>query len=299
MVKKKAMGRGLSALLTDAEAQNAIQQPGNKGIAEIPVASIQANPFQPRVEFDEMALEELAESIKVHGIIQPITVREKPDGKYELVSGERRTRASKIAGLNKIPAFVRQADDQEMVEMALIENIQRENLNAIEIALSYQRLIDECQLKQEDLAERVGKKRSTVNNYLRLLKLPDVIQLGIKNGLLSMGHARALLGFETSNEKFEAYKKILHEGLNVRQVEALAKKSSQKERQNKIKRKPTSINFDDYNDFVNLLKEKLHTDINFKTKGGQQGQIIIPFDSKIHLETILDFFDESAEKQKG
>lgn len=299
MVKKKAMGRGLSALLTDAEAQNAIQQSGNKGIAEIPVASILANPFQPRVEFDEMALEELAESIKVHGIIQPITVREKPDGKYELVSGERRTRASKIAGLSKIPAFVRQADDQEMVEMALIENIQRENLNAIEIALSYQRLIDECQLKQEDLAERVGKNRSTVNNYLRLLKLPDVIQLGIKNGLLSMGHARALLGFETPNEKFEVYKKILHEGLNVRQVEALAKKSSQKERQNKIKRKPTSINFEDYNDFVNLLKEKLHTDINFKTKGGQQGQIIIPFDSKIHLETILDFFDESAEKQKG
>ena len=298
MVKKKAMGKGLSALLSDAEPKQIPSIREGEGISEIEIEKIVANPFQPRTEFDILSLEELSESIKTHGIIQPITVREISPQQYELVSGERRTRASKLAGLLYIPAYIRKANDQEMLEMALIENIQRENLNAIEIALSYRRLIDECGLKQEDLAERVGKNRSTVNNYMKLLKLPDVIQLGIKNGLITMGHARALLAFESPNEKFEIYKKILHLGLNVRQVEEMSKDSQKDSKYTKRKLKVAKIDFLDYNDYVNLFKEKLHTDVEFKTKGGEQGSIIIPFDSKIHLENILDFFDESAEKHK-
>ena len=194
---KRVLGRGLSALLEDSNTDiTGVEPDALHSIAEINISQIIANPFQPRVEFDDEALNELSESIKVHGIIQPITVRKIGYEKYEIISGERRTRASILAGLTKIPAFIRLANDQQMLEMALIENIQRENLNAIEIALSYKRLIDECSLKQEELGERVGKQRSTVNNYLRLLKLPEEIQLAIKEGSLMMGHARALVNIE-------------------------------------------------------------------------------------------------------
>ncbi|MGB0851000.1 MAG: ParB/RepB/Spo0J family partition protein, partial [Bacteroidia bacterium] len=180
---KKVLGRGLSALLENSETDiTGVEPKALHSIAEIEISQIIANPFQPRIEFDDDALVELSESIKVHGIIQPITVRKIGYEKYELISGERRTRASILAGLRHIPAYIRLADDQQMLEMALIENIQRENLNSIEVALSYKRLLDECGLKQEELGERVGKKRSTVNNYLRLLKLPDEIQLAIKEG---------------------------------------------------------------------------------------------------------------------
>ena len=180
---KRVLGRGLSALLEDSNTDiTGVEPDALHSIAEINISQIIANPFQPRVEFDDEALNELSESIKVHGIIQPITVRKIGYEKYEIISGERRTRASILAGLTKIPAFIRLANDQQMLEMALIENIQRENLNAIEIALFYKRLIDECSLKQEELGERVGKQRSTVNNYLRLLKLPEEIQLAIKEG---------------------------------------------------------------------------------------------------------------------
>ncbi|MFN5548867.1 MAG: ParB/RepB/Spo0J family partition protein, partial [Bacteroidota bacterium] len=232
MSKKVALGRGLSALLSDTPSEeklevevaapNALSE-GTSGINEIPVAEIETNPFQPRQYFDEEALNELAESIKVHGIIQPITVRRLARHQYQLISGERRFQASKRAGLQMIPAYVRTADDQQMLEMALIENIQRENLNPVEIALSYQRLISECNLKQEELGERVGKNRSTVTNYLRLLKLPPDIQIALRDNKLSMGHARAIINVENPDSQLYIFKKTLQEDLSVRKVEELAR----------------------------------------------------------------------------
>ncbi|MBW7846223.1 MAG: ParB/RepB/Spo0J family partition protein, partial [Bacteroidia bacterium] len=197
--KKSGLGRGLSALLenahTDITNTSTEAKPVNT-ISEILISQIQANPFQPRTEFEETALQELADSIKIHGVIQPITVRKMGYDSYQIISGERRTRASIQAGLTKIPAYIRVANDQEMLEMALIENIQREELNPIEIGLSYKRLMDECNLKQDDVGERVGKNRSTVTNYLRLLKLPDTVQSALKEGKISMGHARAIINID-------------------------------------------------------------------------------------------------------
>lgn len=227
--RKNALGRGLGALLEDAPVTHvgkgfqAAQNPVNN-ISDIDLLDIEVNPFQPRTQFDEESLAELAESIRVQGIIQPITVRRLTDKKYQLISGERRYHASKLAGLLRIPAYIRTANDQQMLELALIENIQRENLNAIEIALSYQRLISECQLRQEDLGERVGKKRSTVTNYLRLLKLPPDIQAALRDGQLSMGHARALINVETIDHQLDIYKKIVKDDLSVRKVEELVSK---------------------------------------------------------------------------
>ncbi len=228
---RKALGRGLGALLQDSETSNKKEQneelvpaSGDKAsINEIPVEQIEVNPFQPRTHFDKEALEELAESIRIQGIIQPITVRKLSDDSYQLISGERRTQASKLAGLKAIPAYIRTADDQQMLEMALIENIQRENLNAIEIALSYQRLLTECDLKQEQLGDRVGKNRTTVNNYLRLLKLPPDIQLGLKEKKISMGHARAIINIDDIDKQLSVYKKTVADDLSVRKVEALVR----------------------------------------------------------------------------
>ncbi|MFO0505916.1 MAG: ParB/RepB/Spo0J family partition protein, partial [Chryseotalea sp.] len=239
MSKKKALGRGLNALLSDSDTTDKleIETPAYtdsqlvaspiSGINEIPVSHIETNPFQPRTHFDEIALLELAESIKVHGIIQPITVRRLAENQYQLISGERRFQASKIAGLEKIPAYIRSADDQQMLEMALIENIQRENLNAIEIALSYQRLLTECNLKQEQLGDRVGKNRATVTNYLRLLKLPPDIQIAVRDNQLSMGHARAIINVENPDQQLYIYKKVIAEDLSVRKVEELVREFSQ------------------------------------------------------------------------
>ena len=209
--KRKALGKGLAALLKDprTEIENA-NQPGAEevvgSIAEIPVQSVQPNPFQPRTFFDDEALQELADSIQQLGVIQPITVRRLSSDSYELISGERRWRASKLAGLTAIPAYIRLADDQGMLEMALVENIQREELDAVEVALSYQRLMDECSITQEQMSKRVGKKRSTVSNYIRLLKLPPIIQAGIRDRMLSMGHARALVSIESEENQLKMYK---------------------------------------------------------------------------------------------
>jgi len=227
--RRNALGRGLSALLDDAPSPNIIETPSKSvpaanTINEVDLLDIEVNPFQPRTQFDEEALAELAESIKVQGIIQPITVRRLSERKYQLISGERRYHASRIAGLLRIPAYVRVANDQQMLEMALIENIQRENLNAIEIALSYQRLLSECELRQEDLGDRVGKKRSTVTNYLRLLKLPPDVQAAIRDGKIGMGHARALISIENIDHQLTIFKQILKQDLSVRKVEELAKK---------------------------------------------------------------------------
>ncbi|MDH3711151.1 MAG: ParB/RepB/Spo0J family partition protein, partial [Cyclobacteriaceae bacterium] len=222
--KRNALGRGLGALLDDSitfEAPQSLAKSPPRNMAEIPLEYITSNPFQPRTDFDMQALKELAESIKVQGIIQPITVRKLSNNNYQLISGERRLQASKIAGLSSIPVYIRTANDQEMLEMALIENIQRENLNALEIAISYQRLLSECNLKQEELGNRVGKNRATVNNYLRLLKLPPDIQIGLRDKKISMGHARSLINVDNIEVQLDIYRRIIKEDLSVRKAEAL------------------------------------------------------------------------------
>ena len=285
--KRQALGRGLSALLESADTDiTSVEPKALHSIADIPINQIVANPFQPRVEFDDETLEELAESIKIHGIIQPITVRKIGFEKYEIISGERRTRASILAGKNIIPAYVRLADDQQMLEMALIENIQREELNAIEISVSFQRLLEECGLKQEQLGERVGKKRSTVNNYLRLLKLPDEIQLAIKNGDLMMGHARALISIEDPETQRRIFKAALNGNLSVRQVEQMVRDERESEASSDQK-KMTYFDFSDFIPQKNQLARKLSADIRFKSRANENGSIIINFSSKEHLESIL------------
>jgi ParB family chromosome partitioning protein len=216
MARKNALGRGLGALIDEEDKELLIGK--ISGGTEIFIDRIELNPFQPRSKIDEESLNELASSIKELGIVVPITVREIEDNKYQLITGERRLRAAKIAGIKKIPAFVRIANDQNMLEMALVENIQREDLNAIDVAISYQRLTEECNLTQEDLSQRVGKKRATVTNYLRLLKLPPEIQLGLKDNKISMGHARALINIEDTNDQLRLYYKIVDEDLSVRKV---------------------------------------------------------------------------------
>jgi ParB family chromosome partitioning protein len=229
--RKSGLGRGLNALIEGSYDKKSERSGTNERLVSHPVNSvgfisvehIEANPYQPRTHFDQEALQELANSIKIQGIIQPVTLRQLGTNSYQLISGERRLQASKLAGLETIPAYIRKADDQQMLEMALIENIQRENLNAIEIALSYQRLLSECNLRQEELGDRVGKNRSTVTNYLRLLKLPPDVQIGLRDAEISMGHARALIGIDDPKAQVELFRKIVAEELSVRRVEELVR----------------------------------------------------------------------------
>lgn len=289
---KNALGRGLGALLDDSHQIQPMISAGESpsaGTHFISVDCIEGNPFQPRTDFDQTRLSELADSIKVHGVIQPVTVRKLSNKNYQLISGERRWQAASLAGLKEVPAFVRKADDQQMLEMALIENIQRENLNAIEVGLSYQRLISECNLKQEELGTRVGKNRSTVTNYIRLLKLPPDIQAGIRDGKLSMGHARALLSLENSDHQLVVYKKIVHEELNVRQVEKLVKKITSgrlTSTQATAKNVPAEIK---------QLKKQLSTHFGAKVSvqvgDNNKGKIQIPFISVQDLNRILDILE--------
>ena len=287
-IKKKAgLGRGLGALLenanTDITTSNSNANTGN--VAMISISSIEANPWQPRSEFEQTALNELTESIRVHGVIQPITVRKMGYDRYQLISGERRTRASLQAGLTEIPAFIRVANDQDMLEMALIENIQRSDLNAIEVALSYKRLLEECNLKHEELGERVGKDRTTVNNYLRLLKLPEPIQKGIQQGKVSMGHARAMINMDDAVAQMELYEQIIREELSVRDVESLvkAKKNGQT--------LGLSLSGTDWDPEIDRITaafyEKLRTAVHLKASGKGKGKIIISYKSREDLERIL------------
>ncbi|MEJ6662120.1 MAG: ParB/RepB/Spo0J family partition protein [Bacteroidia bacterium] len=285
---KKVLGRGLSALLENADTDiTGVEHKALHSIADIEISQIVANAFQPRTEFDQEALEELCESIKVHGIIQPITVRKIGYEQYELISGERRTRASILAGKNKIPAYIRLADDQQMLEMALIENIQRENLNAIEIALSYKRLLDECGLKQEELGERVGKKRTTVNNYLRLLRLPDEIQLSIKNGEIMMGHARALVNVENPERQSAIFRSAVNSSLSVRQVEELVRNEKENPEGTHSKAAAKYFDFTEYINHKKEIEKRLDTDVRFKSRSNDNGTIIISFSSKEQLEDII------------
>lgn len=263
------------------------------GMDEIPLSEIEVNPFQPRTYFDKEALQELADSIKVQGIIQPITVRRLERNRYQLISGERRFQASKLAGLETIPAYVRTADDQQMLEMALIENIQRKDLNAIEIALSYQRLLSECDLKQEQLGERVGKNRTTVNNYLRLLKLPPDIQIGLRDNKISMGHARAIINVENVDAQLAIYNKIIKDDLSVRKVEAMVRDlmaGNEKEEPYTKEKKRADDNYE-----IKQLQQKLSshfgTKINIKSDDNNKGEIKIPFVSAEDLNRILEILN--------
>jgi ParB family chromosome partitioning protein len=252
---------------------------------EIPISFIETNPFQPRTYFDQEALNELAESIRIQGIIQPVTVRLLERDRYQLISGERRLQASKLAGLVKIPAYVRQADDQQMLEMALIENIQRENLNAIEIALSYQRLITECSLKQEELGDRVGKNRTTVNNYIRLLKLPVELQVALRDNKISMGHARALINIDDREGQLDIFRKIIAEDWSVRKVEE-AVRSFQMGVNPEKARKPNTPK----QEMVSLqykLSSHFGTKVTIKSDEKNRGEIKIPFTSQEELDRIL------------
>jgi len=299
--KRNVLGRGLSALLNDDSVNTALTS--NKevsakpevndmnlsSISEIKLKEIEVNPFQPRTEFDEQALLELADSIKLQGLIQPITVRRVNAHAYQLISGERRLRASKIAGLTQIPAYVRQANDQQMLEMALIENIQRENLNAIEVALSFQRMIDEVGLKQDELGDRVSKNRSTVTNYLRLLKLPPDIQASIRDGQITMGHAKALISVADPDKQLYIHKHIIQQGLSVRKVEEMVR-DLQKMQGKKEGKQPEPISFQ-LQKIQDDLASKFSTRVKLKVNGQGNGIIEIPFLSDDDLNRILEMLD--------
>jgi ParB family chromosome partitioning protein len=293
--RKNALGRGLGALLEDSTPKTDSKlDTGSAGaMNEIALDQIQVNPFQPRIHFDRSALEELSESIKVQGIIQPITVRKLSDQEYQLISGERRFQASKLAGLQSIPAYIRTADDQQMLEMALIENIQRENLDAIEIALSYQRLLNECDLKQEELGDRVGKNRTTVNNYLRLLKLPPDIQAGIRDKKISMGHARAIVNVEDVDKQLHIYQKAVEEELSVRKVEQLVRDlmSSSSEDNQPEKKKSSPHRSYEVQQVQQRLSSHFGTRVGLKADSQFRGEIKIPFVSTEDLNRILEIID--------
>ena len=300
--KKSALGRGLSALLegnnaTDQESavigqpisDNTSNKPSPGGVSLIPLNQIEANPFQPRTEFDESALKELAESIQTQGIIQPITVRRMSHDRYQIISGERRYKASRLAGLTSVPAYVRTANDQSMLEMALVENIQRENLNALEIAISYQRLIEECSLTQEALGERVGKERSTVTNYLRLLKLPPQVQFAIRDGRITMGHARAILGVDDIGMQLKIFNDIIENDLSVRKVEDLVRQNSPKKK-GKDKRGNASWAIEVRN-LEDRLEHRFETKVAIKHKDNGSGQITFNYFSNDDLNRLMDLLD--------
>lgn len=290
--KKPALGRGLSALLSDADKVPTVTEEkitAASSINEIPLEQIEAYKNQPRTHFDEEALQELADSIKVQGIIQPITVRRLSEKEYQIISGERRFRASKLIGLATIPAYVRTADDQQMLEMALIENIQRENLNAIEISLSYQRLISECSLKQEELGERVGKNRVTVSNYLRLLRLPPAIQAAIRDNKLSMGHARAIVTIENVEDQLAIFNKIINEDLSVRKVEEWVRNNAAETA--KVPAKPKSPENIELKQLQGRLSSHFGTKITILSDDKLKGEIKIPFVSKDDLNRILEIIN--------
>jgi ParB family transcriptional regulator, chromosome partitioning protein len=290
-IKKQAMGRGLSALLKDPE--NDIKSISDKNadkvigsIIELDIDAIEINPFQPRTNFNEESLQELATSIKELGVIQPITVRKMDFNKYQLISGERRLRASKIIGLQTVPAYIRLADDNESLTMALVENIQRHDLDPIEIALSYQRLIDEIKLTQEQMSDRVGKKRSTVANYLRLLKLDPIIQTGIRDGFISMGHGRAIINVENHDVQTDIYQKIVSQNLSVRETEAIVK-NYQEGLGSKTDKKVQSSGF-----VIDETKKRSFNDyfgskVEVKVAGNGKGKITIPFHSEEDFDRIL------------
>ncbi|MDN5306119.1 MAG: ParB family transcriptional regulator, chromosome partitioning protein [Bacteroidota bacterium] len=303
MSKKNALGRGLDALITmeDTETQ------GTSSINEVELSKITPNPDQPRRVFDEEALDELATSIRKIGVIQPITLRKIDDDTYQIIAGERRFRASQIAGLTSIPAYIKTAEDDDLMEMALVENIQREDLNSIEIALAYQNLIETFSLTQEQLSERVGKKRATIANYLRLLKLPAEVQMGVKDKKIDMGHARALLTINDPVSQLAIYNLILQEDLSVRNVESIAKDISEgrdldeilhprKNKKDGKSSKSKSNYSDDFDVLAKHLSAYFKTSVKFSCNKQGKGKITIPFTSTDELERIIGIFDQLNKK---
>jgi ParB family chromosome partitioning protein len=289
MTKKNALGRGLGALIEGVEKE--ILERKVEANKDISIDSIDGNPFQPRTSFDEQAMEELTASIRKLGIVQPLTVRETEGGRYQLIAGERRLRAARLAGLTRVPAYIRTADDQAMLELALVENIQREDLDAIEVAISFQRLIEECKLTQEQLSERVGKQRSTVANYLRLLKLPGEIQLGIRNKHLTMGHARTLVNIEDPKKQISVYYKIIEGELSVRQAEELVRHLQSENIRDPLKRERKQKLNQDFIQLTEHLNKIFSVNVNFRINELGKGKIVIPFDSPDEMERILGVFD--------
>ncbi len=287
--KRKALGRGLDSILsspnTDITSGDISGSFVAGAIAEIDISKIETNPFQPRTDFDEMMLRELADSIKVQGIIQPITVRKMGYDKYQIIAGERRLRASQMAGVTQMPAFIRVANDEQMLELALIENIHREDLNAIEIAISYQRLLDEINLTQEKLSEKIGKSRSSIANFLRLLKLPPNIQVALRDGFISMGHARALISLPNKKTQEKILKSIIDKGLNVRQTEDLVRIITSPP---PVKEKVTTVTIPErFKDVPAILSSKLGSKVNLKRNNNGVGTIVISFKNDEDLDNII------------
>ncbi|MBN9285975.1 MULTISPECIES: ParB/RepB/Spo0J family partition protein [Flavobacterium] len=294
-IKKQALGRGLSALLKDpendiksVEDKNADKVVGN--IIELDLDAIEINPFQPRTNFNEESLQELASSIRELGLIQPITVRKLDFNKYQLISGERRLRASRLVGLTTVPAYIRLANDNESLVMALVENIQRHDLDPIEIALSYQRLIDEIQLTQEQMSERVGKKRSTIANYLRLLKLDPIIQTGIRDGFITMGHGRAIINIEDLDVQTDIYQKIVSQNLSVRETEALVK-AYQDSLKPAAPKAPKGTSFNVAEENKKAITEFFGAKVDVKVAGNGKGKITIPFHSEEDFKRIIKLIE--------
>lgn len=289
-MKKQALGRGLSALI-ETEPVAAV---GSTIFNEIEISKIHPNPNQPRTEFDDEALEELAASIRANGIISPITLRKISEDNYQIIAGERRYRASKLAGLDKIPAYIRDVDDGQVMEMALIENIQREDLNAIEIALSYNSLVATLNITQEALAERVGKKRATITNYLRLLKLPAEIQMGLKDKKIDMGHARALVSVENPEAMLNIYAQVLAEGASVRRTEELVRLAASGEIDEKHlkKEKQHTIMPEEYETLCRELNEKFNAKVKLSYNEKGKGKVVISFDSDDDLMRLMSLFDK-------
>ncbi len=292
MAKKSRLGKGLGALISESSTINtkSVQESiSNGNIAEIDIDKIDINPFQPRLKFEEDALNDLRASIKELGIIQPITLRKLKDNKFQLISGERRLRASKMAGLKKIPAFIREANDQEMLEFALVENIQREDLNSIEIAITYKRLMDECKLTQEKLSERTAKRRSTVANYLRLLTLSPEIQAGLRAKKITMGHARALISVEDPQEQLKVFYQAVSGELSVRKTEEIVKEINTPKFK-KTKKNPYKVLDNNYKSFQSNLSEKFSAKIDLKiaNSGKGKGKLVINFKSEEELQKIIE-----------
>lgn len=298
--KRSALGKGLGALLDNASTDIATSTSSTVvsaagGVALLPISAIEANPFNPRSNFEKDALEELSQSIAIHGIIQPLTVRKLGKDKYQLISGERRFRASQMAGLTEVPAYVRVANDQTMLEMALVENIQREDLNSIEVALSYQRLIDECDLTQDQLAQKISKSRTSIANHLRLLKLPAEIQLGVRDGLVSMGHARALVSAGDEDRQLSLYRQIIDFQLSVRELEEMIRTGASKEVSTTTTTRTTVVlpavsTIQEV--FRNHLSDKISSKVEIKKTSQGSGKILINFNSEVDLNRIIELMNK-------
>jgi len=284
------LGRGLGALIDGVEKE--VLEKKVEANLQIDINSIDGNPFQPRTRFDSQTLEELAASIRQVGIVVPLTVRETGDGRYQLIAGERRLRAARMAGLTHVPAYVRTADDTAMLEMALVENIQREDLDAVEVAITYQRLIEECSLTQEQLSDRVGKQRSTVSNYLRLLRLPAEIQLGIRNGNLSMGHARTLVNIEDPAKQIDIYYHIIREDLSVRATEELVRQFQSAATRDPAKAEKRKKLNTEYEELGKQLSGLFGTEVQFRINEKGRGKITIPFSDSDEMERIIAMLDK-------